>query len=78
MGFKLNACNSFIILPHDVSLSVSFLGIHIIMFEKIFISFWKTILLTSILVVAFSIVFYMQFYMPGLTFEVSLYFSILV
>ena len=50
---------------------IPFLGIHILMFEKIFKSFWKTILLMSILVVAFSIVFYMQFYTPGPMFVVS-------
>ena len=44
---------------------VRFLGIHILMFEKIFKSFLKTILPTSILVTAFSFVFYMQFYTRG-------------
>ena len=40
------------------------LGIHILMFEKIFKSFWKNILLMSFLVVAFSIVFYIELYTP--------------
>ncbi len=40
------------------------------MFEKIFVSFWKTIIVTAILVIAFSSVFFMAFYTPDPDFAV--------
>lgn len=41
------------------------------MFEQIFKTFWKAIFLTSILVVAFSVSFFMLLYVPEPAFSVS-------
>ena len=41
------------------------------MFEKIFLTFWKAIFLTSILVMAFALAFYMTFHDPSPEFAVS-------
>ena len=39
-------------------------GIYVIMFENILITFGKTLLLTSLLVLAFAFAFFMAFYNP--------------
>ena len=54
-----------------VSDFLSSIGIYILMFLNIFYTFWKLIILTALLVIAFSLSFYMVFNEPGILFSRS-------
>lgn len=48
---------------------ISMTGIYVLMFLDIFYTFWKMIVLTSLLVIAFGLSFYMVFDQPGILFS---------
>jgi len=48
-----------------------FAGLYVLMFENIFITFWKTFFLAFMLIIAFALSFYMLFDVPTRAFAVS-------